>query len=420
MTLVDLHDAQPETSGGKAAGLGTLLRAGVEVPTGVVIPVGEYRRHLARHGLDPARTPLAELRERILQMGIADGLVRAIDDALRHRLPGDGAGYMAVRSSATYEDLAGASAAGQYDSVLAVRGTDAVCAAVLRCWASLWSVHALAYRGERSAAADATPEMAVLIQPFLDAEVSGVLFTGQERILEATYGLGERLVSGAVTPDSWRITSEGILARRVGSTTHRADRVGERIQLREVPADRRRAMCLSDAQVRGLDGVGQQVARVLGASADIEWALTGEAIHVLQARPVTTTMPSSLGPLGPLGPLDPRDVVPGPGSFHGVPASGGTATGTVRLIDGPDDFPRVGTGDVLVCRSTDPAWTPLFRIAGAVVTETGGVLSHAAILARELGIPAVLAVPGALQRIPDGATVTVDGDDGTIQVRRPG
>lgn len=414
MTLVDLHDAQPETSGGKAAGLGTLLRAGVEVPTGVVIPVGEYRRHLARHGLDPARTPPAELRERILQMRIADGLVRAIDDALRHRLPGDGAGYMAVRSSATYEDLAGASAAGQHDSVLAVRGTDAVCAAVLRCWASLWSVHALAYRGERSAAADATPEMAVLIQPFLDADVSGVLFTGTERILEATYGLGEQLVGGAVTPDSWRMTSEGILERRVGSTTHRADRVGERIQLREVPADRRRTMCLSDAQVHGLDGVGQQVARVLGAPADIEWALTGEGIHVLQARPITATVPGSLGP------LDPRGVVPGPGDLHGVPASGGTATGTVRLLDGPHDLPRVGTGDVLVCRSTDPAWTPLFRIAGAVVTETGGVLSHAAILARELGIPAVLAVPGALQRIPDGAIVTVDGDDGTIRVRRSG
>lgn len=411
MTLLDLHDAQPETSGGKAAALGTLLRAGVDVLPGVVIPVAQYRRHLARHGLDPARTPPAELRERMLQTRLAEDLVRAIDEALRHRLPGAGSGYTAVRSSATHEDLEGASAAGQHDTVLAVRGTDSVCAAVLRCWSSLWSVHALTYRRERSAAADASPEMAVLIQPFLDAEISGVLFTGQEWILEATYGLGEQLVGGEVTPDSWRMTSEGTITRRVGSTTHRADRVGERIQLREVPADRRRVMCLSDAQVRELDVVGRRITRELGAPADIEWALTGEGIHVLQARPITATVPSA---------RDPQADVPGRGVLHGVPASGGVATGAVRLVEGPHDFPRVGRGDVLVCRATDPAWTPLFRIAGAVITETGGVLSHAAILARELGIPAVLAVTGALQQIPESAIVTVDGDDGTIQVREPG
>lgn len=326
-----------------------------------------------------------------MRMRLADDLIGAIDGRLRGG-PWRARGEMAaVRSSATTEDGAAASAAGQHDSVLAVRGTEAVCAAILRCWASLWSQRAVAYRDEDAAESAAPPEMAVIVQQFVDADVSGVLFTGEQRVLEAVRGRGDRLVGGEVSPDSWLIGEGGIRSARAGGASACA------------PAD---DLCRSDAQVLELDALGEHVSRILGASADIEWALVGDRFHVLQARPITVPVPSALAQ---------ASRGPETGVRQGIPASGGTATGTARTVRGPQDFRRIEPCDVLICRSTDPPWTPSFRIAGAVVTEVGGVLSHAVIVARELAIPAVLAVPGAVAGIPDGSVVTVDGDEGIVR-----
>lgn len=387
----DLRDARLPESGGKAAALGTLLRAGLDVPPGIVVPAREYHRHLQSARLDSSTASPAEMRAMIPQTRLDADLFRALESRWWSGSEQDLGDLVAVRSSASNEDGASASAAGQHDSVLAVQGIDAVCAAILRCWASLWSEHAVAYRrGEARgrgefARDDAPPQMAVIVQQFLEADVSGVLFTGEQRLLEAVRGRGEQLVGGEVTPDSWRIGKGGIQSSRAGS--------------------RAQGVCLNEAQVHELDLLGVRVSRVLGAPADIEWSLVGDGFHVLQARPITAAAP---------GPRPEGSPVPGIGTLQGTPASGGTATGTARTVQGPQDFRRVRQGDVLICHSTDPAWTPLFQIAGAVVTEVGGVLSHAAIVARELGIPAVLAVPGALAAIPDGSVVTVHGDEGLI------
>jgi pyruvate,water dikinase len=151
------------------------------------------------------------------------------------------------------------------------------------------------------------------------------------------------------------------------------------------------------------------VAELLGGPADIEWALAGDEIWILQARPVTAPLPAA--------PRTP--AAPAPGTLAGTAGSPGTATGRACLITGPRDFHRVGPGDVIVCRCTDPAWTPLFTIAAGVVTETGGMLSHAAIVARERRIPAVLGVPGAMTALRDGEIVVVDGSAGTVR-QEPG
>lgn len=404
MILPDLREAQRGSAGGKAATLGRLLRAGLPVPPGVVIPVGEHRRHLDRHGILPGRAAPSELREQILRSSLSEELVQAIDEALRGLEQVGGpvdTGSYAVRSSATTEDTVRESAAGQHDSVLGVRGTEAVSRAVLRCWASLFSDRADAYRQGRAAAAGApppgAPEMAVIVQRLVDADVSGVLFTGEGALLEAAPGIGEQLVGGAITPDSWRLGGPGpdgrsILERHPGASASGGTRP-------------RRGMCLGDAQVQAVDALGTEVSAVLGASADIEWALAGEQVVILQARPITAAVPGRRPT-----PERPRP----PGDLTGTAASGGIATGPVRTVRGPRDFARVRPGDVLVCRTTDPAWTPLFRVAGAVVTEVGGVLSHAAIVARELGIPAVLAVPEAMTALADGSIATVDGDTGEV------
>lgn len=381
MRTVALDDTIPATSGAKASTLGTLRRAGFEVPDGFVIPVSEFRRHCEN---DASQQVLPRLDP---------GLVDAIEEALC-RLLGSSGGYVAVRSSATDEDGHRSSAAGQHDTVLGVRGTHAVAEAVARCWASLQSSRATAYRQLNRRTGAETPAMAVLVQRLIDADVSGVLFTQTPRIIEATPGLGALLVSGHVTPDAWTLDDTGILGRRPGDIAHRLDRAGGELITR-VPA--RSGMCLDDATVHELDRLGRAVATTLGYDADIEWAIAGRRLYTLQARPITA----------PLTGLLDQD--------QGIPASPGIATGTACVLRGPGDFRRFEPTQIIVCRTTDPAWTPLFGYAAGIVTETGGMLSHAAIVARELGIPAILSVPRATTRFPDGTRVTMDGTSGHIQ-----
>lgn len=359
--IVPLAAAEPATCGGKAGTLGALLRAGFPVPDGFVVP------HTAQDG-----------------PGLTEALARALD-----RL---GDPPVAVRSSAAHEDGHERSAAGAHDSFLAVRGAQAVAAAVRACRASLRSPRLLVR---------ASGAMAVLVQRHVDAEVSGVMFTTDPVRIEASWGLGPSVVGGTVTPDSYLVGGDavtgGTVTRTVARKAVRLDRDGDRLVTREVPpADRDRPV-LDDPTAIRLAGLGRDLAGLLGGPQDVEWALTGGRIRILQSRPVTAALPEPVT------------------GATGAPGSPGTATGPARVVRGPADFARVRPGDVLVCPFTDPAWTPLLRVAAAVVTETGGVLSHAAIVARELGIPAVLGVPGATTTVRDGVPVTVDGTAGTVR-----
>ncbi len=195
-----------------------------------------------------------------------------------------------------------------------------------------------------------------------------------------------------------------------------------------MPADGRIRPTLDDETARRLARLGRKVVELLGGAQDIEWAIARGRTWVVQARPVTAAlppmppMPSATQPAPspsahPSQPARPSPAVPPAPSANrltGTAGSTGTATGTARVVRDPSDFSRVRPGDVLVCPFTDPAWTPLLRIAAGVVTETGGVLSHAAIIARERGIPAVLGIAGATVLILDGSPVTIDGTAGTV------
>ncbi|MFG1837080.1 PEP/pyruvate-binding domain-containing protein [Micromonospora sp. NPDC049175] len=370
--LIDLTDAEAATSGGKAAALARLLRAGMPVPPGFVVPTSAYQE-------------------------TDDGLPAELIDEIAQALPRSGGGYLAVRSSATSEDTAHATAAGQHDTFLGVRGPDQVADAVRGCWLSLWSERAVEYRRRQGDAP--SPSIAVLVQRLVDADVAGVMFTGDDIRIEASWGLGESVVSGHVTPDSWTLSGGDITHRSLGTKETRVDRT----VTREVaPADRER-FCLTDDQLTRLAQLGRQAADLLGGPQDVEWAIAGSRIWILQSRPVTSALP-------------PAPTVGGEGgqARTGTPGSPGRATGPARVVRGPADFARVRPGDVLVCRTTDPAWTPLFGVVAAVVTEIGGLLSHAAIVAREQGLPAVLAVPDATTALPDGALVRVDGSTGLV------
>jgi pyruvate,water dikinase len=352
-------------------------------------------------------------------------------EALAPALRAAGSPPVAVRSSAAGEDTARASAAGQHESVLAVQTPDDVAHAVRACWDSLHSPRAVDYRAGLDAdggdgAASGEPAMAVLVHRLLDAEVSGVMFApddpGDPTVIEASWGLGPSVVGGTVTPDTYGVVAHGTLGRRafrvasrvVADKRTRLDRDGTRLVTHDVPPGDRRRPTLDDATVSSLVQLGWRAADLLGGPQDVEWALADGTLWIVQARPVTAPLPAPSADVTGSAPW-----LGAGGALRGAAGSAGLATGQARIVNGPADFSRVRPGDVLVCPFTDPAWTPLLRIAAGVVTETGGVLSHAAIVARERRIPAVLGVAGATGLIAEGSLVTVDGEAGTVVLADP-
>ncbi|MEV4177242.1 PEP/pyruvate-binding domain-containing protein [Nonomuraea sp. NPDC049709] len=409
--IVSLAEAAADTCGGKAGALGALLRAGLPVPDGFVVPFAAYLD--AVRDLDLGR-PAGEsddpeaTRQAIEARPVHAAVLGALERAL-HEL---GDPPVAVRSSAADEDTGQASAAGQHESFLAVHGAGEVAEAVRACWASLFSPRAVGYRG--ASGRDGRPfddlAMAVIVQRHLDAKASGVMFTPADPSgateIEASWGLGPSIVGGTVTPDAYRVAKDGSVTRTIADKRTRLDRRGRRLVTRDVPILARDRPTIDDATATQLAKLGEEIAAVFGGPQDIEWAIADGRTWVLQARPVTAALPPPASPVG----------LPGPSTaaLTGTPGSRGTVTGTARIVRGPGDFARVRPGDILVCPFTDPAWTPLLRIAAGVVTETGGVLSHAAIVAREHAIPAVLGVANATDRLHDGTVITVDGTTGTV------
>lgn len=352
MPIVPLLDAS-ERCGAKARNLGLLLRAGFRVPDGFVIP-------------DPLGNP---------------GREREIEAGLRRLGPGP----FAVRSSALAEDGVESSFAGQLATTLGVTTTAEVIEAVYRSAASGSSPEAVAYaaRTDREALASAGVIVQVMVQP----ETAGVMFTrhpvtgAEQVVIEAARGLGEAVVAGTVTPEAYLVDGVHVqVARHWGG------------------------QLLTTAQALAVAALGRDVESLFGCPQDIEWAIAGDDIWVLQARPITTASSAAL----------PVRAMPGEMLLTGVAASPGTAAGPARIIGSLDDFARFRSGDVLVCRTTSPAWTPLLARACAVVTETGGMLAHAAIVAREFGIPAVLAAAGAMTTLTEGRRVRVDGTHGHV------
>lgn len=409
--IVPLTEAVTDTCGGKAGALGALLRAGLPVPDGFVVPFAAYLDaardlDLARSAGEPDDLDAARrmIEARPVHATVIDVLGRALDEL--------GDPPVAVRSSAADEDTGQASAAGQYESFLAVHGVGEVADAVRACWASLFSPRAIDYRG--ACGRDGRPSddlvMAVIVQRHLDAEVSGVMFTPSAPDgatgIEASWGLGPSVVGGTVTPDAYRVAEDGSVTRTVADKRTRLDRRGTRLVIRDVPTRAREQPAIDDATATQLAKLGKEIAAVFGGPQDIEWAVVDGRAWILQARPVTAAPPP---------PPSPSIASDAPAAtLTGTPGSRGTVTGTARIVRGPGDFARVHPGDILVCPFTDPAWTPLLRIVAGVVTETGGVLSHAAIVAREHAIPAVLGIPNATSRLHDDTVITIDGTTGTV------
>ncbi|MBC6941624.1 MAG: phosphoenolpyruvate synthase [Xanthomonadales bacterium] len=440
--------------GGKNASLGEMIghlgQLGVSVPGGFATTAQAYQDYLAKSGLDlRIQQRLATLDvEDVDALTAAGGEIRGwivdtalpapLDEAIRAayarlcREAGGGEVAVAVRSSATAEDLPDASFAGQQETFLNVCGIDDVLHKVKEVFASLYNDRAIAYRvhhGFRHE--DVFLSAGVQLMVRSDIGAAGVLFTLDTEsgfrdavFVTASYGLGEMVVQGAVNPDEFYVYKPtlkagkpAILRRQIGSKQQRmvySDRPGERVRIEEVPAAERARFCISDEDVHELARQALVIEQHYGRPMDIEWGKDGASgkLYILQARPETVKSRARATQIERFQ-LRERGQVLAQGRSIGQKIGAGKA----RVIRSIKDMNRVQPGDVLVADMTDPDWEPVMKRAAAIVTNRGGRTCHAAIIARELGVPAIVGTGNGLDAIPDGAEVTVscaEGDTGFV------
>lgn len=425
-----LRITDAEEAGGKGANMGELVAAGLPVPPGFVLLRDCYLDSMRAGGVDADlgtlhRTALAgvddttgltELCERMQGLVHKAGLADTVRESLLRAYRALGPGVVvAVRSSATGEDGSDASFAGMNATITNVSGEDALVAAVLRCWMSLFSPRVITYRASRNFTSE--PAMAVVVQQMLDSEKAGVAFTADPSngardrvVIEAAYGLGEVVVSGKVEPDTYIVSKAtlSVLDVRLGHQAFKIvrgpDGCDTTVDLDEQQADTR--VC-DDGELRRIAELAMAIERHNGSPQDTEWAIANGKTYLVQARPITTLPhPSATS-------AEEHAVL-----VRGLAAAPGTASGNVRVLDDPADGARLLDGEILVAQMTNPDWLPTIRRAAALVTDTGGMTCHAAIVARELGVPCVVGTRTATADLHDGTTVTVDGTRGTVSAGR--
>jgi pyruvate, water dikinase len=404
LPLAALPDAG--RAGPKAATLARLRAAGLPVPDGAVVPAEVYRAALDAAGVagTAARVATADEREaRRLALAVRLGLARAPLELPPPAWPA------AVRSSALLEDSPGVSAAGQFETFLGITGARDLVTAVRACWASLWSARVLRYLGERGLDPAGTA-MAVLVQHLVPARAAGGALSRTPEgglLLTGAWGLGGSVAHGEVVPDRFHLDGAGTLLRVEPGAKDQllacVDDAGPRA--RAVATALVEAPCLEPAQAEELGRLVRAAETILGLAVEVEWALGDAGFCLLQARPLRVE-PAPL----PDGALWRRH----PG-LTGHPSGIGRAAGRACVVRSERDLDRVGLGDVLVTGVAGPALAAVLPRVAGVVAERGGSTSHLAALARERGIPAVLGVPGATRRIPDGAEVAVDGITGIVR-----
>ena len=457
--LDDVTADDLDTVGGKGASLGELTGAGLPVPPGFVVTAGTYRTFIEEAGIDEElfaamdidpedsaalRAAEETARDLILGTELPESVREEILDA--YRTMGDGEeAFVAVRSSATAEDLPDASFAGQQETFLNVL-EDALLERVKECWASLFSQRAIYYR-QRQGFPHSEVDIAVVVQRMVDAAKSGVMFTSHpstgepEIIIEAAWGLGEAVVSGSVSPDNYVVDRETATVDEVTVADKKLlmekdSETGETVE-REVPAEKREERVLTDGEIERLVELGRQVEDHYGNPQDVEWAIYDGEVYMLQSRPITTIADAS-GSTGSSPSGQEREAVAnggvdagGSGShagagtadddevlLRGLGASPGIVSGEVRIVTKLDHLDQVAEGDIIVTEMTMPDMVPAMKRAVGIVTDEGGMTSHAAIVSRELGVPAVVGTGSATSALSDGQVVTIDGDKGTIREGR--
>jgi pyruvate,water dikinase len=452
--LKDLRLKDLEQVGGKNASLGEMIgglsAAGIRVPGGFATTAAAFREFISANGLERRiderlRTLNAEdvsalatcgkeIRSWILQAPFPKPLEQEIRDCYQQlEQETGGKASFAVRSSATAEDLPEASFAGQQETFLNISGIDNVLEAIRHVFASLYNDRAISYRVHQGFAHNAVA-LSAAVQQMVRSDLgsSGVLFTLDTEsgfrdvvFITGAYGLGELVVQGAVNPDEFYVHKPmlekgrpAIVRRALGSKLQKmvfaqSSQTGKSTRVVEVPEAERHRFSLTDAEVLELARYAVAIERHYGRPMDIEWGKDGAdgRIYVLQARPETVKSRKR--------DVEERFALKGSSKVlvSGRAIGNKIGSGTVRVVPDASHMAKVKQGDILVTDMTDPNWEPVMKIAAAIVTNRGGRTCHAAIIARELGIPAVVGCGEATRRLKDGQQVTVscaEGDTGNV------
>ena len=447
-------------AGGKNASLGEMIRTfareGIRVPDGFAITAAAYRIFLEHNGLEERIREQLALRqalkipegeaERVIRHLLLDSefpadLRKEIIDAYSElsRRYGSVATDVAVRSSATAEDLPGASFAGQHETYLGVSGPADVLHACRCCFASLFTPRAISYR-EQKGFDHMSIALSVGIQKMVRADkqdgAAGVMFTLDTEtgfpdmiVINASFGLGECVVQGTVTPDEYRVfkpllrdpLKRPVVEKVMGSKEIKmvyGDRFGSRVRVANTPFEQRTRFALSDEQILQLARWAKRLEEHYGCPMDMEWAVDGETceMFILQARPETVQSQVDASRIRSFRLLPGSDKEPRVITC-GLAIGSAIASGPVRVLHGPGESSSFKEGEVLVAPATNPDWVPIMKKAAAIITDHGGRSSHAAIVSRELGVPAVIGTGDATRLLSRGEVVTVScaqGETGIV------
>ena len=416
--------------GGKGANLGEMTRAGIPVPPGFVVTAEAYYEFIESSGVH------GRIKDVLENLNIEDSAALLIasqkvkEIIMNASMPADiaseirayyeemGEGFVAVRSSATAEDLPEASFAGQQSTYLNIRGSESVINHVQQCWASLFEARAIYYREEQHFD-HFKVGIAVPVQRMVESESSGVMFTVEpissdtsKMTIEAIYGLGEGIVSGEVTPDMYIIdkASRTVLTRNI---SHQARMLAKNLNVLPgedpnswltVPVENQSVPKITPTEVDLLIETALNIEKHYGCPQDIEWGKEKGKIFILQTRPVTTVKKN----------VEHQEEIDATPILVGNAASPGFGIGPVVILSDASQIDQVKNGDIIVAQMTTPDFVPAMKRAAAILTDDGGRTSHAAIVSRELGVPCVVGTKTATKVLTPGQIITVDGAHGKV------
>ena len=414
--------------GGKGASLGEMIGVGLPVPDGFAVTATAFRTFLDETKIADKLFKILEVnvdnekelkkaedgaKELVLSTPMTDTIRNDILNAYKELCTQEGKEVsVAVRSSATAEDLPGASFAGQQETYLNIRGAEDVVLAVKKCWASLYGSRAIFYR-QKQGFDHSTVNISVIVQVLIDAEKAGVMFTSHpttgesKTVIEAAWGLGESVVSGGVSPDNYLIDNEtkNILKKTIAikNVMHTRDKSGGIIQ-EPVPNENKKMQVLSEKEILDLTEIGQIIEEHYKVPQDVEWAINDGKISIVQARPITTINSET----------EESEEVSEEIILEGLGASPGIGSGKVKIVKDISELDKALEGDILVTIMTTPDMVPAMKRVSGIVTDEGGLTCHAAIVSRELGTPAIVGTKDATKLLKDGMSVTIDGQRGIV------
>jgi pyruvate, water dikinase len=436
--------------GGKGANLGEMYTGDFPVPNAFVVTASAYVKFLEESGIQTEinntldnldvenaanlKEASEKIQDKILSyqipndikkeiieaysnLNVNNELINKAPEALHFIKVGRENSFVAVRSSATAEDLPEASFAGQQETYLNVKGNEQVIQAIHQCWASLYTARAIYYRVKNNFE-HSKVNIAVVVQKMIDSTKAGVMFSinpstnKKEVIIEASFGLGDAVVSGSISPDKYTIDKEDlritdIKVNRKEWLLFRDQNTG-RTTKRILNDEKANAQVLTEQEIRRIAELAIKVEEYYKTPQDMEFAIDDNKLFLLQARPITT--------IKKIGDIEKsEEKFEGKNQIlEGQPASPGIGSGKVKIVKSMDDLQKIQEGDILVAEMTNPDYVSAMKKASAILTDEGGMTSHAAIVSREMGIPAIVGSKEATAKLKDGDEITVDGTTGKV------